>query len=134
MQNDAGRLSSMAEQQGWKLLGQDSISDIGDLETREAVSGSSKANKRRFWNGIWNLRIPNKIESFCWQAYTESPPTLVNLHRRKVLSSPLCSNCGKADETTLHALWDYEKIHYNCVSGLISYATSTTDSVLCRTW
>ena len=52
MQNDAGRLSSMAEKQGRKLLGQDWISDIGDLETREAVSGSSKVNKRRFWNGI----------------------------------------------------------------------------------
>ena len=77
---------------------------LGDLETREATSGSSRADQRSFWNGIWKLHIPYKIKNFCWQACIDSFPTLANLHPQKILMSPLCSNCGKVDETTLHAL------------------------------
>ena len=38
---------------------------LGDLETREAASGSSRADQRGFWNGIWKLHIPYKIKNFC---------------------------------------------------------------------
>ena len=35
---------------------------------------------------------------------------LANLHRRKVVQSPLCSNCNRAKETVQHALWDYDQV------------------------
>ena len=56
------------------------------------------------------MRIPNKIKNFCWGACTESLPTLANLHRRKVVTSPLCSSCGTSRETVLHALWECNQV------------------------
>ena len=77
---------------------------LGEFENREVASGSSNNDLRSFWKGIWKLRIPNKIKNFYWRACTESLPTLANLHRCKVINSPLCSNCGKDSETALHTL------------------------------
>ena len=81
-----------------------------EFENREVASRSSNNDLRSFWKGIWKLRIPNKIKNFCRRACTESLPTLANLHRRKVINSPLCSNCGKDSEIALHALWECDKI------------------------
>ena len=39
------------------------------------------------WNGIWKLKVPNKVRHFLWRAVHESLPTKCNLHRRQVLSS-----------------------------------------------
>jgi len=83
---------------------------LGELENREAASRSSSADLRNFWKGIWSLQIPNKIKHFCWRACTEFLPTLANLYRCKVVNSPLCSNCGRASEIALHALWDCDKV------------------------
>nr|POE53909.1 hypothetical protein CFP56_43375 [Quercus suber] len=60
--------------------------------------------------GIWSLRILNKIKHFGWRACTESLPTLANLYRRKVVSSPFCYSCDRACETTIHALWECDKV------------------------
>ena len=89
---------------------------LGELENREAASGSSNANLRNFWKGIQSLWIPNKIKHLCWRACTESLPTLANLYQRKVVSSLLCSNCGRASETALHTLQDCDKVQ--CCQGL----------------
>lgn len=56
------------------------------------------------------LNIPNKIQIFCWQACAESLPMMKNLYHGKVVDSPLCTTCGKSEETTIHALWECEKI------------------------
>ena len=69
-----------------------------ESDNRGEASGSNSDNLRSFWKGIWKMRIPNKIKNLCWRAYPESLPTLANLHRRKVLTSPLCSSCGIAEK------------------------------------
>ena len=81
-----------------------------ESENRGEASGSSSENLRSFWKGIWKMRIPNKIKNFCWRACSESLPTLANLHRRKVVTSPLCSSCGTNRETVLHALWECDQV------------------------
>ena len=81
-----------------------------ESENRGEASGSNSDNLRSFWKGIWKMRIPNKIKIFCWGACTESLPTLANLHRRKVVTSPLCSSCGTSRETVLHALWECNQV------------------------
>lgn len=83
---------------------------LGELENREVASGSSNAELRNFWKEIWSLQIPNKIKHFCWRACTDSLPTLANLYRCKVVSSPLCSNYEKESETAFQALWDCDKV------------------------
>ena len=83
---------------------------LGELENREVASGSNTDDSRKFWKWMWSLKIPNKIKHFGWRACTESLPTMANLHRRKVLQSPLCSNCNRARETVQHALWDCDQV------------------------
>ena len=109
---------------------------LDELERREAASGSNQATQRSFWNGIWKLNIPNKIRIFCWQACTESLPTMKNLYCRKVVDSPLYTY-GKSEETATHALWECEKIQtswgseFNEVRKLPQRPISVTN-LICR--
>ena len=50
------------------------------------------------------------MKHFFWRACTESLPTLANLYRRKVVDSPLCSSCGRANKTVIHAIWDCDNM------------------------
>ena len=40
---------------------------LGELENKEAASGSNTVGSRNFWKWMWSLRIPNKIKTF-WLA------------------------------------------------------------------
>ena len=83
---------------------------LGELENRVEASGSDNSGVRNFWKWLWSLRIPNKIKHFDWCACTDSLPTMANLHRRKVVDSPFCSNCDRARETVCHAIWECDKV------------------------
>ena len=83
---------------------------VVESENRGEASGSNSDNLRSFWKGIWKMRIPNKIKKICWRACSESLPTLANLHRRKVVTFPLCNSCGTSRETVLHALWECDQV------------------------
>ena len=83
---------------------------LGELENRVEALRSDIASARNFWKWLWSLRIPNKIKHFGWRACTDSLPTLANLHRRKVVNSPLYSNCDRARETVCHAIWECDKV------------------------
>lgn len=66
---------------------------------------------KRFWNGIWKLKVPNKVRHFMWRASSESLPTNSNLFKRHILSDSSCSLCEDHPEDVLHCLWlcDYAK-------------------------
>ena len=49
--------------------------------TSTSTAGSSNLdNQRKFWKGLWQLRVPNKIKLFVWRAYNDALPTMENLH------------------------------------------------------
>ena len=80
---------------------------LEEIERREATSGLHQATQRSFWK----LNIPNKIRIFCWRACIDSLPMMKILYHRKVVAFPLCTACGKLEETTIRALWECKKIH-----------------------
>ena len=45
------------------------------------VGSSNLDNQRKFWRGLWQLRVPNKIKMFVWRAYNDALPTMDNLYR-----------------------------------------------------
>jgi hypothetical protein len=45
------------------------------------------------------------VKTFLWQACNEILPTRANLHRKKIISDPLCPLCGRESETAGHVLW-----------------------------
>ncbi|XP_042972967.1 uncharacterized protein LOC122304769 [Carya illinoinensis] len=51
------------------------------------------------------------VKVFLWRACLESLPTMSNLFKKKIVSSPLCPVCCNSDETTGHILW-------NCPSAM----------------
>jgi len=57
-------------------------------------------------NSLWDWKGPHPIQTFIWLAAQER--ILTNFRRSKwgVGISPLCSRCGREDETTIHVLWD----------------------------
>ena len=60
----------------------------------QAGSSNPEASKP-LWNGIWKLKVPNKVKHFMWWASNESLPTKFNLCARHIL---LDNNCGLCEE------------------------------------
>ncbi|PRQ40144.1 putative ribonuclease H-like domain, reverse transcriptase zinc-binding domain-containing protein [Rosa chinensis] len=56
------------------------------------------------------LKILAGAKVFLWRALHDILPTAVNLHRRHLLSSPICARCNMAPKTTLHTLWSCKKV------------------------
>ncbi|XP_041016184.1 uncharacterized protein LOC121258707 [Juglans microcarpa x Juglans regia] len=57
------------------------------------------------WKKIWGIKAPQATKSFLWRAASESLATNLNLHKRKVVESPLCPICSMHPESVAHALW-----------------------------
>lgn len=77
-----------------------------EIENRGSISGecSNVQSLHWFWKKTWKLAIPRKIKHFLWHAYHKSLPTLFNLHRRKINTSPHCAIYKQEADTTIHAL------------------------------
>nr|POE55048.1 putative ribonuclease h protein [Quercus suber] len=82
---------------GYKLLME---SEWDDLPTTSDPSRSKKV-----WNGIWSLRIPNRVKSLMWRAGLDSLPTRTNLRKRRLITDDICPHCNLNSESSLHALW-----------------------------
>ncbi|KAF5477417.1 hypothetical protein F2P56_004057 [Juglans regia] len=58
-----------------------------------------------FWKKIWGIKAPPATKYFLWRAASESLATNLNLHKRKVVESPLCPICSMHPESVAHAFW-----------------------------
>nr|POE71273.1 hypothetical protein CFP56_73265 [Quercus suber] len=85
------------QRSGYRLLVED--------EAKEEPSTLDLTTTRRFWKGVWSLRVPNRIKTVLWRAGSDSPPSKANLKKRKIATNDLCPGCKLVGETTLHALW-----------------------------
>ena len=79
-----------------------------DIST--SAGGSNLDSQKKFWKGIWQLRVPNKIRHFAWRICNNALPTLVNLHRCSIVPSPIYAQCQNYPEDALHAIWCCETI------------------------
>nr|POE83460.1 putative ribonuclease h protein [Quercus suber] len=89
---------------GYQLLCESEISGV--------ASSSDSSEQSLFWKRIWKLHIPNKIKMFLWRVCSNALPTMANLKKRKILEDANCKACHVAEENTLHAIWDCEKLHH----------------------
>ena len=76
-----------------------------DLNSSDVASSSNTVGQKKFWNSLWKLNVPNKVKFFLWRACINSIPTILNLHKRRIVSSSICSLCREGKESVLHALW-----------------------------
>lgn len=75
------------------------------LTDAKIVSSSSSVDKiSAWWSFLWALKIPNKVRVFIWRAFNEILPTSLNLSRRGISCSGLCSTCRDEIDSTFHAL------------------------------
>ena len=50
--------------------------------SNERAGSSNPDTTRKFWRGIWQLRVPMKIQLFIWRACHNALPTMSNLRHR----------------------------------------------------
>ena len=74
------------------------------------VGSSNLDNQRKFWRGLWQLRVPNKIKMFVWKACNDALPTMDNLYRQHIAHSDRCNLCQKHPEDVVHVLWPCKDI------------------------
>ena len=78
----------------------------------QASSSSLEATKP-LWNGIWKLKVPNKVKHFMWRALHESLPTKFNLDARHILPDNSCGLCEEFPKDVIHCLWLCD--HAKCI-------------------
>ena len=78
---------------------------LAKSERSLAPNCSNMGQSKRMWIGIWSLQVPPKVKHMLWRALHEAIPTLLNLWKRKVVSSVTCPRCYSAFEDTIHSLW-----------------------------
>lgn len=78
----------------------------------QASSSHPKVTKP-LWNGIWKLKVPNKVKHFMWWASNESLTTKLNLCARHVLPDNSCGLCEEFPEDVIHYLWLCD--HTKCI-------------------
>ena len=83
---------------------------LRELEINELASLSDSGENKKFCSGLWKMKVPNKLKTFAWRACTNSLPTLDNLVKRKIVSSPICPMCKREPETVIHTLWSCETL------------------------
>lgn len=83
---------------GYKLLMET------EIENCDPPNVSNSELMKSIWNGIWKLKVSNRIRMFMWRAGSDSLPTKVNLTKWKMMSETLCTYCKQGPEDTIHAL------------------------------
>ncbi|XP_041011395.1 uncharacterized protein LOC121255185 [Juglans microcarpa x Juglans regia] len=75
---------------------------VNDLNKGQA---SDSTNHEVLWKLLWKLRVPNKVKMFLWRSAWDILPTRVNLHKMKIIDSPMCPICLTHPENVSHVLW-----------------------------
>ena len=93
----------------WTLDGVYSVKSAYRILANESLlsqAGSSNPEASKpLWNGIWRLKVPNKVKHFLWRASNESLPTKFNLYARHILPDNNCGLCEEFPEDVIHCLW-----------------------------
>lgn len=71
------------------------------------LAGECEAVERLGWTGVWDSRIPPKVKTFIWQAYSECLATSDVLRSRRVNYPNLCRLCNTETETCVHLFFHY---------------------------
>ncbi|KOM34348.1 hypothetical protein LR48_Vigan02g049800 [Vigna angularis] len=66
--------------------------------------------KSKVWRGIWYAEAPSRCKSVAWRACNEELLVKSLLVEKRILNDATCPSCGKAAETTVHALLQCEEI------------------------
>ena len=74
------------------------------FQRQKQASSSDMEVGKSLWNGIWKLRVLNKVRHFLWRAVQNSLPTKLNLYKRQVVSDGCCDVCRTCLEDNTHAL------------------------------
>nr|POE88451.1 wall-associated receptor kinase-like 17 [Quercus suber] len=91
------------------------LRSLVDFQVKKAESSPKLNPSIQKWNpppvDIYKINYDSSV-------FTESDEAGLELwfemkRGRKVMASPLCTASGKAEETTLHALWESEKVQIN---------------------
>ncbi|XP_042954734.1 uncharacterized protein LOC122291157 [Carya illinoinensis] len=61
--------------------------------------------RKKFWEGIWRLNVPNLTKQFILKALKNILPTNYNLVKRKVREDAICQICCMNEETICHVPW-----------------------------
>lgn len=66
---------------------------------------STVATTKVGWNPIWKLNVQGVVKQFIWKACHDLIPTRLNLFKKHICDTNLCSICEKEVETITYNLW-----------------------------
>lgn len=69
------------------------------------IQGDSQGHENGFWKKVWSLQMPGKILNFLWRVCHKVLPTALELAKKCVNISSVCSVCNVQVEDASHVLF-----------------------------
>lgn len=91
---------------GYELA--ESLRRNGELARQGEGEGSNPQEQKRFWKGIWSLKVAPKIKSFLWRGCLNTLAVRDNLRKRHLGGENKCGLCDQEDETQVHLFFRCE--------------------------
>ena len=77
-----------------------------DAQRSGMGESSSNLSIRKFWNSLWSIQAPRKIQLFLWRTAHDILPTNKNLFSRGISPSYSYGVCSEEPESIQHLLWE----------------------------
>jgi hypothetical protein len=79
-----------------------------EMARRVEDKGESSNHKEvtEVWNQIWKLPVQGVVKNFIWKFCSNALPTKVALHRRHIVSDPVCPVCLQCSKSHWHMVWE----------------------------
>ncbi|KAL2892194.1 LINE-1 reverse transcriptase-like protein [Bienertia sinuspersici] len=81
-----------------------------ELNKGDTHNASSRTMNKEEWSKVWLAAVPPKVQHFGWRVLHNSIPVRVNLTKRGVQIEDRCPQCGEAEETILHMLFECQEV------------------------
>lgn len=79
-------------------------SKLNEKKPKGNAASTSESIDNDIWRKIWNVKAAPKVVNFLRKATLNILPVWNNLHKRKIVSDPICRICGEEAETVEHCL------------------------------
>ena len=60
-------------------------------DSSSSAGSSNPEAQKKFWKGMWQLQVPNKIKHFVWRICNNALPTMMNLHWHDIVPNVNCA-------------------------------------------
>lgn len=103
-------------------------------QSQISTSASNSSIPEDFWQLLWKLKFPKRIQVFLWKLFHDALPTSANLHLHHLNVTQDCLFCHASAETTFHLFFDCPFARSIWFGSILALRTHFLTATAYKTW